>query len=47
MANFSGQSLTCDTTFRSNGNPVFRHKYTADPAGMAHDGKLYIYTGYK
>jgi Glycosyl hydrolases family 43 len=41
-----GQPLMRDTTFRSDGNPVFRHKYTADPAGMVHDGKLYIYTGH-
>jgi len=38
--------LSGDTVFRANGNPVIRHKYTADPAGLVYNGKLYIYTGH-
>lgn len=34
-----------DTTFTSKGNPVFTHKYTADPAGLVVGEKLYLYTG--
>jgi beta-xylosidase len=34
-----------DTVFQSNGNPVFRHKYTADPAALVHNDRLYIFTG--
>jgi beta-xylosidase len=46
LCTLNSQSVPHDTTFRSEGNPVFRHKYTADPAGMVHDGKLYIYAGH-
>src|SRR4030043_1166224 len=42
----NSQPLVCNTTFLSDGNPVFQHKYTADPAGLVHDGRLYIYTGH-
>lgn len=35
-----------DTTFTSNGNPVFTHKYTADPAALVYDDKIYIYAGH-
>jgi beta-xylosidase len=34
-----------DTIFQSRGNPVFRHKYTADPAALVHNNRLYIFTG--
>jgi hypothetical protein len=27
------------------GNPLFAHKYTADPAALVHDGVFYIYSG--
>lgn len=40
------QSATNDTTFQSEGNPVFRHKYTADPAGLVYTDKLFIYAGH-
>ena len=30
----------------SAGNPVIRHKYTADPAAMVHKGTVYLYTGH-
>ncbi len=35
-----------DTTFRAEGNPVFTHKYTADPAALTHNGRIYIYAGH-
>lgn len=28
------------------GNPVIRHKYTADPAALVKDGKVYLYAGH-
>lgn len=28
------------------GNPVIRHKYTADPAALVHNGKVYLYAGH-
>jgi len=35
-----------DTLIKSEGNPVIRHKYTADPAAMVYNNKVYIYTGH-
>jgi len=35
-----------DTSFQSSGNPVIRHKYTADPAAMVYKNKLYLYAGH-
>ena len=43
---YSAEPVKKDTTFRSHGNPVFTHKYTADPAALVHDDKLYIYAGH-
>ena len=40
------QESTNYQTFKSEGNPVFRHKYTADPAGLVHGDRLYIYAGH-
>lgn len=40
------QLQTKDTTFVTNGNPVIRYKYTADPAAMVYNGKVYLYTGH-
>lgn len=45
MSIFSQQTGK-DTTFQSNGNPVFRHKYTADPAALVYKDKMYIYAGH-
>lgn len=28
------------------GNPVIRHKFTADPAALVHGGKVYLYAGH-
>ena len=33
-------------TFVFNGNPLVRDKFTADPAPMVHDGRLYLYVGH-
>jgi beta-xylosidase len=35
-----------DTSFIANGNPIIRHKFTADPAAMVYNGKVYLYTGH-
>lgn len=34
-----------DTSFKSDGNPVIRHKYTADAAAIVYKDKVYLYTG--
>lgn len=33
-------------TFVFNGNPLIRDKFTADPAPLVHDGRLYLYVGH-
>ncbi|MBO9703471.1 MAG: family 43 glycosylhydrolase [Sporocytophaga sp.] len=33
------------TTFVSGDNPIFRNSFTADPAPLVHNGRLYIYVG--
>ncbi len=43
---FSASLFAQDTSFRASGNPIIRHKYTADPAAMVHNGKVYLYTGH-
>ncbi|WP_345950248.1 glycoside hydrolase family 43 protein [Mucilaginibacter sp. PAMB04274] len=35
-----------DTLIKSNGNPIIRHKYTADPGAMVYKEKVYLYTGH-
>lgn len=40
------QTTAKDTTFQSMGNPVFRHKYTADPAAFVYNDRMYIYAGH-
>lgn len=42
----NAQSVKRDTTFKASGNPVFKHKYTADPGALVHGDKLYIYAGH-
>ncbi|WP_370525483.1 glycoside hydrolase family 43 protein [Dysgonomonas sp. 521] len=32
-------------TFTNTGNPLIKDKFTADPAPMVHNGKLYLYVG--
>lgn len=33
-------------TFVFDGNPIVRDKFTADPAPLVHDGRLYLYVGH-
>ena len=35
-----------DTVIHSDGNPIIRHVFTADPAAMVYKGKVYLYTGH-
>ncbi len=47
----SGWSVTSlaikrDTIIKSSGNPIFNHKYTADPAALVYKNKVYLYTGH-
>jgi beta-xylosidase len=35
-----------DTSFVADGNPVIKYKFTADPAAMVYNGKMYLYTGH-
>ena len=35
-----------DTTFKATGNPIIKHKYTADPAALVYKDKVYLYTGH-
>ncbi|HUC83119.1 MAG TPA: glycoside hydrolase family 43 protein [Flavisolibacter sp.] len=34
-----------DTSFVAKGNPIIRHKFTADPAALVYKDKVYLYTG--
>jgi len=40
------QSHVPDYTFESKGNPVIRHKHTADPAAMVKGDTLWLFTGH-
>lgn len=43
-----GQFLTeknPEGIYKSKGNPIFTHKYTADPAALIHNNTFYIYAG--
>jgi beta-xylosidase len=44
--NMPTKRLVTDTTIHANGNPIIRHKFTADPAAMVYKGKVYLYTGH-
>lgn len=35
-----------EKTFTYEGNPLVRDKFTADPATLVHDGRLYVYVGH-
>jgi hypothetical protein len=35
-----------DTVIHAEGNPIIKHKYTADPGAMVYKGKVYIYAGH-
>ena len=40
------QRMSSDKTFVFSGNPVIRNKFTADPAPMVSNGRLYLYVGH-
>jgi beta-xylosidase len=40
-----GQAQPGDTLFKP-GNPIIRHKYTADPAALVYKNTVYLYTGH-
>lgn len=35
-----------EVKFISEGNPIVTDKFTADPAPMVHNGRLYLYVGH-
>lgn len=39
-------SAYAQRTFVYEGNPLITDKFTADPAPLVHDGKLYLYVGH-
>jgi beta-xylosidase len=40
------QHVSGDTSFKATGNPIIRHKFTADPAAMVYKDRVYLYTGH-
>ncbi|MXV15409.1 glycoside hydrolase family 43 protein [Hufsiella ginkgonis] len=46
LSALAGGNPVVDTLIKANGNPIFTHKFTADPAAMVYDGKVYLYTGH-
>ncbi|RYY30607.1 MAG: glycoside hydrolase [Sphingobacteriaceae bacterium] len=40
------QNIKGDTTFTATGNPVIKHKFSADPGAMVYKDKVYLYTGH-
>ena len=42
----SGLRTTLPETFTFQGNPLVHNRFTADPAPMVHDGRLYLYVGH-
>src|SRR5438046_2316231 len=38
-------SLDAQTTFVAGENPIFRNSFTADPAPLVYNGRLYVYVG--
>jgi beta-xylosidase len=44
--NAQGLSRESDTVFMSAGNPVIRHKFTADPAALVYRDTIYLYAGH-
>lgn len=46
LAVFGTAYSQTDTVIHSEGNPIIRHKYTADPAAMVYKGTVYLYTGH-
>jgi beta-xylosidase len=46
MAQSNKTGLPVDTVFKATGNPIIRHKYTADPATIVHNNRVFIYAGH-
>ncbi len=46
LHSFPLKAASKDTTFTITGNPIITHKYTADPAALVYDGKVYLYAGH-
>ena len=42
----SVSEITQDTVFKATGNPIIKYKFTADPAALVYNGKVYLYTGH-
>src|SRR4051812_47773409 len=43
---FAQSIRTKDTVFKSTGNPIIIHEYTADPAALVYKDRVYLYTGH-
>lgn len=46
FASVNTNAQSKDTLIHSTSNPIFTHKYTADPAAMVYKDKVYLYTGH-
>lgn len=42
----SADSFKRDTLIHTHGNPLFTHKFTADPAAMVYKDSVFLYTGH-
>jgi beta-xylosidase len=45
-AALKAKAFNVDTTFHATGNPIIKHKFTADPGAMVYKDKVYLYTGH-
>lgn len=43
---YNANGAVQDTTFVIDGNPIIKHKYTADPAALVYKDKVYLYAGH-
>lgn len=46
FAVFTANATGSDSTIVTTGNPLFKHKYTADPAALVYGDRMYIYAGH-
>lgn len=46
FAVFTASATGSDSTIVTTGNPLFKHKYTADPAALVYGDRMYIYAGH-
>jgi beta-xylosidase len=44
--NAAKAATQADTIIHATGNPIIRHEFTADPAAMVYNDKVYLYTGH-